>query len=67
MTARLGYRQRALLAVLQDAGRPLPFGYLVRVCGDDAPSSYHNTAGALGALRARGLVAHPRHGYWSAA
>lgn len=67
MIARLGYRQRALLVALERAGRPVPFGYLVRVCGDDVPSNYNNTNVALRGLQARGLASNTRHGYWSAA
>jgi len=67
VSARLGYRQRAILAALQGVDRAVPFGYLTRVCGDEAPSSYENTATALRALRARGLVTHERRGYWRAA
>ena len=59
---KLGYRQKALLAVLRD--RPLPFGYLCRVTGiEDGKTAFI----ALKGLERRGLVVHVRHGYWALA
>lgn len=50
----LGYRQRAILAALEKADRPMPFGYLCRACSPGAPITY--TSVSLHLLRDRGLV-----------
>lgn len=63
----LGYRQRTLLYALRERGRPVPFGWLTRLCADDCPSSYNNTSVSLRALRQRGLVRQTRRGWWEAA
>lgn len=63
----LGYRQRAILTVLEEQGRPTPLGFIVRTFADDCPSSYHNTANSLLSLRRLGLVRRVRQGWWEAA
>ena len=63
---KLGYRQRAVLKVLRTAGKPVPFGYVVRQCDDGCPSHYNNTNVSLRALRARGLARQVRLGLWEA-
>ena len=67
MSDGMGFRQRKVLSVLADAGRPLPFGYLVRVCDDGCPSAYNNVSVSLRLLRQRGLVRQPSRGLWEAA
>lgn len=59
----LGYRQKTILGTLVDAGRPVPTGYLIRVCGCD-PRTVHM---ALLGLAGRGLVLHTAWGKWAAA
>ena len=63
----LGYRQRRVLGILEQRGRAVPFGLLVRQLEDGTPSGYNNTSVALRRLRERGLVRSPRHGWWEAA
>lgn len=64
MIKGLGYRQRAILAALHDADRPLPTGYLRRQVLDDCdPRTLHV---ALNGLAARGLAERARWGMWRA-
>ena len=62
----LGYRQRAIMALLTERGHPLPFGFICRQMTHDIDSVKHTTACALQSLRARVLVRQSRYGYWEA-
>lgn len=63
----LGYRQRAVLTLLRDAGRAVPFGYVERQVTLGCPTAYNNTNVSLRLLERRGLVHQPRRGWWEAA
>lgn len=58
----LGYRQRALLTLLQESDRILATGHLGRMAGIED----HNVViQALHGLVARGLAVHIGHGKWA--
>ena len=61
----LGYRQKKLLAALQDFGRPMPTGYLVRVLFEEPDPIANKTVNvALTGLQRRELARRVRHGLW---